>query len=135
MIVTRMDHNGRLNMNTMMVFVSAFIMLAAIIAITMSLERMLGRPIPKLRDSLPARRNRAFTAVLVSMAAGFTLALSVLLRMPICDHCKQQYAWESPAAIAEFSLIALAYSGAIGWIVFAALWLTSESWRLISRYF
>jgi len=35
-----------------MVAVFAFIVLAAAIAVIMSLERVLGRPIPKLRDSL-----------------------------------------------------------------------------------
>ena len=121
-------------MNIVMVPVSAFIVLATVVAVIMSLERMLGRPIPKLRNSLPVRRNRAFALVLVSMIASFALALPRLLEMPICDHCKEPYAWQSPLAIVEFSIIALAFSGAVRWIVYTALWVTSQGWRLISRY-
>jgi hypothetical protein len=62
-------------MPVVMVPVSAFIVLAAAIAVIMSRERTLGRPIPNLPDSLPVRRNRAFTAVLVCMVVGFCVVL------------------------------------------------------------
>ena len=62
--------------------ISAFIVLAAVIAVTMSLERTLGRPIPNLPESLPVRRNRAYIGVLICMAAGFYVTLLGFSRNP-----------------------------------------------------
>jgi hypothetical protein len=114
--------------------VSAFIVLAAVIAVIMSLERILGQPIPNLRNSLPVRRNRAFCLVLFSMAISFVLVLLKILEQPMCYDCAQDNRWKSPLAIVESSIIAMAFSGALGWIVYAALWVTSQGWRMLSRY-
>ncbi len=125
-------------MNIVMVPVSAFIVLAAAVAVIMSLERILGRPIPKLQTSLPVRRNRAFAIVPISMTASLALLIyrmsdKVTLDKATpsdCDNC----AWQTLLGMFSFFLLALALSGAIGWIVYAALWVTSQGWRLISRY-
>ena len=81
-------------MPVVMVPVSGFILLAAVIAVTMSLERTLGRPIPNLPDSLPVRRNRAYIGVLIFMAIGFYIALAGILQKPWCyDGCPSPYSW------------------------------------------
>jgi hypothetical protein len=114
--------------------VFAFIVLAATLAIIMSLERILGRPIPNLRGSCPVRRNRAFAFVLVCMAASLCLVLPLILQVSVCSDCDYPFAWHHPLVIAEFSIMALAFSGVIGWIVFAALSIVSASSRIIRHY-
>lgn len=47
-----------------------------------------------------------------------------------CDDC----AWQTLLGMFGFLVLALALSGAIGWIVYAALWVTSQGWRLLCRY-
>jgi hypothetical protein len=126
-------------MNAIMVPVYAFIVLAAAIAVIMSLERVLGRPIPKLHSSLPVRRNRAFAMVLICMAASLALPISMMFDKVTFDKvipsdCEYPCGWQTPLAILDFCIMALAFSGAIGWIVFAALWVTSKGWRLIALY-
>jgi len=133
-----MDHSGRLITSTIMVAVYVFIVLAAAIAVIMSLERVLGRPIPKLRDSLPVRRNRAFAFVPIFMAASFAMAIFVMFDKATFDKItpsdSNPSAWQTPLAILYISVLALAFSGAIGWIIFAALWVMNRSWHLIARY-
>ena len=114
--------------------VSVFIFLAATVAITLSLERTLGRPIPRLPNSLPVKRNRAFAGVLICMAVFFFLALRTMLQMTLCSDCERPYAWQSPGAVLVDSIMALAFSSAIGWIVFATLWIISSSWRFLARF-
>jgi len=122
----------------MMVAVFAFIVLAAAIAVIMSLERVLGRPIPKLRDSLPVRRNRAFAIVPISMTASLALLISQMFDKVTIDKATPSdcadCAWQTLLGMFGFFLLALALSGAIGWIVYAALWATNKGWRLIARH-
>jgi len=134
-----MNHNGRIIMNAIMVPVYIFIVFAAAIAVIMSLERVLGRPIPKLQNSLTVRRNRAFAIVPISMAASFAVALSMMFDRVTFDKlmpsdCAYPCVWLTPLAILRISLMVLAFSGAIGWLFFAALWVTSKGWRLVARY-
>jgi hypothetical protein len=134
-MMARMNFFKDIVMPVVMVPVSAFVILAAVIAVIMSLERTLGRPIPKLRESLPVRRNRGYIGVLICMALSFYIALAGILQKPWCyDGCPSPYSWSNVVAILEFSIIALAVSASIGWIVFATLSITSASWRIISRY-
>lgn len=120
-----------------MVAVYAFIALAATIAVIMSLERVLGRPIPKLRNSLPVPRNRAFAFVPIFMAASFALVILMMFDKVTLDKItpsdSDSSAWQTPLAILYISVVALAFSGAIGWIIFAALWVANKGWRLIAR--
>jgi len=75
---------------------SAFIVLAAVIAVTMSLERTLGRPIPNLPESLPVRRNRTYIGVLICMVIGFYVTLAGILQEPWCyDGCPSPYSWSN----------------------------------------
>jgi hypothetical protein len=112
---------------TRMVMWGAFIVFAGVLVVIMSLERILGRPIPPLRDSLPVIRNRAFSVVLIAMAASFYVVLSAILARPVCyDGCGYSYA--------ELSILAFSSSAAIGWVVFAVLWIGSVSERIIRDY-
>jgi hypothetical protein len=126
--------SNEITTTVIMVPVVAFIFLAVTLAFIISLERTLGRPIPKLRDSLPVPRNRSFAAVPVCMAVSFFLivrAISQSEKLAVWTH---EHTWQNIIAMLALSLIALAASGVIGWIVFAALWVTSSSWRFIFRY-
>ena len=130
-LIARMDSKDLFGLVWMFV-VSAITVLSASVAAVMSIERTLGRPIPKLPDTLPVKRNRAFGVVLICMAVGF-LALGGMLQMTVCSDCERPYAWQSPVTVLVFSIIALAFSSVIGWILFAALWVASSSWRFVSR--
>jgi hypothetical protein len=115
--------------------VSAIIVVAAVLAIIISLERTLGRPIPILRNSLPVKRNRGYFVVLVAMGASFYVVLSAFLTRPICyDGCGYSYAWENPLKLLEVSIMALAFSGGTGWVVFALLSAASASGQIMRRY-
>lgn len=123
-------------MITIMVTIYAFIVLAAAIAVIMSLERVLGRPIPKLQNSPMVRRNRAFTVVPISMVTSFAFAFFTIFDLNIMTSSDTDpSAWQTPLAILYISILALAFSGAIGWIIFATLWVTSKGWRLGPLYF
>jgi len=114
--------------------VSCIIVLATVLEIVISLERALGRPIPRLRDSLPVERNRGYFVVLVVMVASFYVVLSAFLARPICyDGCGYSYAWENPLKLLEVSIMALAFSGGAGWVFFALLSAASASGRIIRR--
>ena len=130
-----MYHIERVMMITIMVTIYAFIVLAAAIAVIMSLERVLGRPIPKLQNSPMVRHNRAFTVVPISMVTSFAFAFFTIFDLNIMTSSDTDpSAWQTPLAILYISILALAFSGAIGWIIFAALWVTSKGWRLMARY-
>jgi len=131
-IMARMGLFKEIVMPMVMVPVCGFIVLAAALATIMSLERTLGRPIPQLRDSLPVPRNRAFAAVIVCMVVSFFLTLRVISEK--VAFWTNAHAWQDLIELAEYSILALAFSGAIGWIVFAALSIASASWRIICRY-
>ena len=107
--------------------------LGAVCAIIASLERILGRPIPRLRYSRPVRKNRAFAIVPLVMVMVFSWALFAFLRMQVCDHCTYPYAWQRATAIIGSLVMAFGLSGAVGWIVFAVVLIASLSMRLAAR--
>jgi hypothetical protein len=111
-----------------------FIVFASALAVIVSLERVLGRPIPRLRDSHPVRRNRAFSTVLFAMAWVFPWMLIAMLRLQVCSHCTYRYGWQNPVWVVESTIMAMGFSGAVGWIVYAVVWVASSSVRLVSRY-
>ena len=82
-------------------------------AIVASAERIRGTPIPRFRNSKQLKKQRAYIAVPVGMGVAFTASL------PLNWH------------FFPFTLIfALATAGALGWIVFAVLWVVLEVRRL-----
>ncbi len=118
---------------TLMLPISAIVLVASVCVVTMSLERILGRPIPNLQGSQPIRMNRAFTAVPVMMVVVFSWTLRGILYKDICSDCAYPYAWQRPVRLMEDSFVALAFSSAAGWIIFAGLLTVSSGLRLIWR--
>ena len=117
-----------------MLFAVAVIVLALVCAVVASLQRILGRSIPRFRHSPPVPRNRVYYAVPITMAIGFSWLLLILLRTQVCAHCTYTYAWESPLWFGQSFILALGFSGVLGWIVFAAILITNSIFRLISRH-
>lgn len=97
-----------------MALVCGLIVLGSLCAVIASLERILGRPIPRFRYSRPVRKNRVFVAVPVSMAVVFSVILSLMLPAR-CYHCSDAQ-W-----IMQSSGVAIGFSGIVGWLVFAVL--------------
>ena len=115
--------------------VSAFIVLAAALAIIISLERALGRPIPKLRDSLPVERNRSYFAVIVCTVVSFVLVMCFMSQSDKVGMWKDtRRLWQNLSAVLQCSILVLALSGTIGWVVFALISAVSASGRIIRRY-
>jgi hypothetical protein len=112
----------------------AFIVFASALVVIVSLERILGRAIPRLRQSRPVRQNRAFAAVLFAMVWVFPWMLLSMLRLQVCSHCTYRYGWENPVWVVESTIMAVGFSGAVGWMVYAVVWIASSSLRLVSRY-
>ena len=115
------------------VLVYTFIVLGAACAVIASLERIFGRPIPRLRYSRPILKNRAFLVVPVVMAVVFLWILSKTLPMRICSHCTPEYAWQSLPAIMMDLIFACGLSGVAGWITFAVILIASLGLRLLAR--
>jgi lysylphosphatidylglycerol synthetase-like protein (DUF2156 family) len=113
-----------------LVLVYSFIALASACAVVAGLERILGRPIPRLRHSPPIRRNRAFVAVPAVMIVVFSWLLYGMLREPGCSDC-------TPGWRIYFTSEAFGFSGAVGWVVFAlilvAIWIFRFASRLIPK--
>ena len=106
---TNEPHNSFAPM-TMAPISAVIVWLIAVLAIVISLERTLGRPIPKLRGSPPIKHNhRSYFVVLVAMAeSSFYVVLSAILARPVCyDGCGYSYASENPLKFVEASIIAL----------------------------
>jgi hypothetical protein len=114
--------------------VSAFIVLAGVLAIVISLERTLGRSIPKLHDGPPVERNRGYSAVIVCMLVSFLLvmyAMSPSEKVGMWTHAHLQ---QDLVALLQCSILVLVLSGAIGWVVFAMISTASATRRIIRQY-
>src|ERR1039457_1084836 len=85
--------------------VSAFIVLAAVLAIVISLERTLGRPIPKLRESRPLQRKRGYSAVVVCMVASFSLVIYAMSQSEKVGMWTHAIDWENMVALLECSIL------------------------------
>lgn len=88
-----------------------------------SLERVLGRPIPRLRYSPAVKRNRVFVAVPVVMGAVWWFLVDVLCRGQGGNWCE----WYG-----------LDYAAVLGWIVYVGLRLGEgvvQAGRRIARNF
>ena len=109
-------------------FYATFFTLAAILAVIASLERILGRPIPRLRDSRSVTKNRAFWAVPILMAAVSAWLWSKVVTMTACSHCSQTH-----RAARSVMLVVLGFGGAVGWIVYYLLLLGTVIARLILK--
>jgi len=112
---------------------AAFFVLAAIVAIVASLERVLGRPFPRLRHSPTLRKNRAFWAVPVLMAATVAWLLPLFLAMNACSDCSHPHMWQHPAWVVWISTFALGISAVVGWLVYYALLISTSVARLLLR--
>ena len=117
-----------------MVLAAAVIGLSSALALVASLQRILGRSIPRLRYSPPVPRNRAYYAVPITMTIGFSCLLLILLRSQVCAHCNYTYAWQNPVYTVQSFILALGFSGVVGWIVFAGILISNSIFRLISRH-
>ena len=109
----------------------AFFALAAMLAVIASLEKILGRPIPRLRHSRPVSKNRVFWAVPAMMAAVIVWLWPRLAMMIACSHCIQPHLWQQTDGIVEISIFVLGLSAAAGWIVYYLLLLCT----LVARLF
>jgi hypothetical protein len=114
-------------------WVYGFIAFAATLAVIASLERTLGRPLPRLRYSRMVPKNRVFWAVPVLMAAVIVWLLPKFFAMPACSHCLKPYVWQHPYQAVGFSMFVLGFSGAVGWIVYYLLMLSVSVVRLFFR--
>jgi hypothetical protein len=112
---------------------AAFFALAATMAITASLERILGRPVPRLRYSRAVSKNRLFWAVPVLMAAIVVWLLPRALSMASCSRCSEFYVWKRLQGVASVSMLVFGVSGAAGWIVYYSLLLSVSITRLFLR--
>jgi hypothetical protein len=110
-----------------------FFTFAATLAVIASLERTLGRPLPRLRYSRMVPKNRVFWTVPVLMAAAITWLLPKVFAMPACSHCSKPYVWQHPNLAGGSSIFVLAFSGAVGWIVYYLLLLSVSVIRLFFR--
>jgi hypothetical protein len=98
-----------------------FMTFASACAVMASLERLLGRPIPRFARSRAVRQNRAFAAVLIAMVMAFSLLLNSLLHVVVCSHCSKPYAWQYSTWIFFDAVVAFCFNVGVGWIVFAIL--------------
>jgi hypothetical protein len=112
---------------------AAFFALAATMAIIASLERILGRPVPRLRYSRAVSKNRLFWAVPVLMGAIVVWLLPRALSMASCSHCSEPYVWKHSQGVASVSMLVFGVSGAAGWIVYYSLLLSVSITRLFLR--
>ena len=64
---------------------TAIALCGTLLVVLASLERILGRPIPRLRYSKPVPRQRVFFIVPMFMIVALISALVVLLPMRICN--------------------------------------------------
>jgi hypothetical protein len=114
-------------------FYAVFFALAAVLAIIASLERILGRPIPRLRHSRAVSKNRTFWAVPILMVAVTTRLWFRDLTMIACSHCSPPYVWQHPRLAALSLMVTLGFSGAVGWIVYFLLLICALVARLFFR--
>jgi hypothetical protein len=105
--------------------IGMFLFFASICAVIASLERILGRPIPKLRHSRAIRRNRLFWMVPISMAAVIGWILHKTFAMPS--------AWQNLGYATSISMFLIAVAGAVGWIVYFVLLAANALIRLFSH--
>jgi hypothetical protein len=110
-----------------------FFSLAAILAVIASLERILGRSIPRLRNSRTISKSRLFWAVPILMAAVLAWVGTQVLTGIACSHCSPSYVWQHPQRAALSLMVALGFSGAAGWFVYFLLLLCTFAARLLSR--
>jgi hypothetical protein len=108
------------------VLVYAFIALASACAVIAALERILGRPIPRLRHSRAVRRNRAFAAVPAVMIVVLSWLLYLILREPVCSGC-------TPGSMIRLAIEGFGLWGAVGWVVFAVMLMGTWIFRFASR--
>jgi hypothetical protein len=114
-------------------FCAAFFALAATLAMVASLERILGRPIPQLRNSRPVSKNRLFWAVPILMVVVIAWLWPRVVTRIVCSHCFQPHLWQQTHGIAFGSMLLLGFSGAVGWIAYYLLLFGTLMARLISR--
>ena len=101
--------------------VAAFVALAAGLAVLASLERVLGRPIPRFAHSRAVGKNRLFLLAPAGMILAFTAVLIGLSRLLRCSHCADPY---GPATIDEavqMFIVSTAAGGVAGWVIYAAI--------------
>src|SRR5436309_1166469 len=113
--------------------IGALLLFASMCAVVASLERILGRPIPKLRHSRAIRRNRLFWMVPISMATVIVWILPRTFAMNVCSHCSKPYAWQHLDSATWISILLTAFGGAVGWIVYFVLLAANVLIRLFSR--
>jgi len=113
-----------------MFVVSAITVLSASVAAVMSIERTLGRPIPQLRNSSSVRRNRTFALVLICMTLTFFWFLGEIWDSKVGPMAQEGTLRKVFAIWADLTF-SLAFSTALGWFVFAGIWISSASWRTI----
>ena len=106
-------------------FFATFFAVASILAIVASMERILGRPIPRLRYSRSVTKNRVFWAVPLLMAAAIVWFWTKVAAMPACSHCSQPQVWHW-----SLMLEVMGFGGAVGWIVYYLLLLCALVARL-----
>jgi hypothetical protein len=57
------------------------------------------------------------------MAWVFSWILCKLWSMPPCSDCTYRHGWEDPVWVMGSTVMALGFSGALGWIVYAVVWM------------
>ena len=110
-----------------------FFTFAATLAVLASLERTLGRPLPRLRYSRMVPKSRVFWTVPVLMTAVIIWLLAKPFAMPACSHCSKPYVWQQPYLALGSPMFVLGLSGAVGWIVYYLLLLSVSVIRLFFR--
>ena len=89
-----------------------------ILVVLASLERFMGRPIPRLKYSRPVRQQRVFFFVPMFMIVVLIGSLAMLLPMRVCSHCPAPYAYQQFGVINVFLVSSRGIAGGVGFLVF-----------------
>jgi hypothetical protein len=110
----------------MLLLAYPFIVFGLFCAVIASLERIFGRPIPRLRYCPQVRRNRVFAVVPFAMIVLFSWMVFLMISQPLNMDLR---------GIIDLTISAGGVSGVIGWIIFAFTLITTSGFRLIGRLF
>jgi hypothetical protein len=112
-------------------FVYATVLLGGTLLVGLaSLERVWGRPIPRLKYSRPVPKQRIFIVVPVTMIAVLIGSLMMLMPVGPCSQCPAPYAYPHPLLVAEFLVFAIGLAGGIGFALFVTVWIGCAIWRI-----
>lgn len=100
-----------------------------LLVVLASLERILGRPIPRFKYSKPVPKQRVFIVVPTFMIVALIGALIVLLPMRMCSQRPAPSAYQQFLMVIAFLVFAAGIAGSSGFVVFLIVWIGNVVWR------